>query len=307
MAAGFHDATIKPKNRRVAPRGMAGRGGAGGVWPAALLLTLLLAGCSGGPEVPPGIPVDGKGRALPTLEGTVVDERILPLAGVEVRLLGTDVSTLTGADGRYAIQRPTGQAEAALVTAFKPGFVPRTQQAQLSGRLPSHLDFMLSADGTLVPRVDALSYTGALRCLVGASVAGQAQGVDCAGDRRDDEDVLPPWLWDVNPTPNLAGAVFEVAWQPQTAGADVLRAWLKAPMAGGQGGEVVADATGTSPLRLEVPQAVAQAMPRWTAIRLHVDVAEGDGGAGAATGDQRFGAVASLFYVDPAPPGYLAG
>jgi hypothetical protein len=268
--------------------------------------TLLLAGCSAAPPVPPGIPVDAAGHALPTLEGTVADEAVRPLAGVEVRFLGTGVAATTDEEGHYAIQRPTGRAEATLVTARKAGFVPLTQQAQVSGHRSVRLDFVLSLDATLVPRVDALEHRGTLRCAVGVAVAGQSTGVGCDPDRRDGEDVLPPWLWDIDPTPNLAGAVVEVAWEAQSPGATALHAWLRAPMAGGQGGEFVAEATGPSPLRLKVPREVAAAMPRWTAIRLGVDVAEGDT-PGAASQDQRFGAVASLFYVDPAPAGYTAG
>jgi hypothetical protein len=274
-------------------------------WAVALGI-LLLAGCSAAPPVPPGIPVGASGHALPTLEGTVVDEAIRPLAGAEVRLLGTGVFATSDDGGHYAIQRPTGRAEATLVTARKAGFVPLTQQAQVSGHRSARLDFVLSLDATLVPRVDVLEYRGTLRCAVGVAAAGQSTGVDCDPDRRDAEDKLPPWLWDVNPTPNLAGAVVEVAWEAQSPGAAVLHAWLRAPMAGGQGGEVVAEATGPSPLRLEVPRAVAEAMPRWNAVRLGVDLAEGDT-PGAASQDQRFDAVASLFYVDPAPAGYRVG
>lgn len=267
---------------------------------------IVLAGCSAAPTVPPGIPVDASGHALPTLEGTVVDEAVRPLAGVEVRFLGTEVTAVTDEGGHYAIQRPTGRAEATLVTARKAGFVPLTQQAQVSGHRSAKLDFVLAVDETLVPRLDVLEYRGTLRCTVGVAAAGQSTGVGCDPERRTEEDKLPPWLWDINPTPNLAGAVVEVAWQAQGPGATVLHAWLRAPMAGGQGGEVVADVTGTSPLRLEVPGGVAAAMPRWNAIRLGVDVAEGDT-PGAASEDQRFDAVASLFYVDPAPAGYKVG
>lgn len=295
-----------PKNRPPdGPRMAQGRAG----WrplAALALLPLLLAGCSGRPLVPPGIPVDASGHALPTLEGVVVDEGIHPLAGATVRFLGTGVAATTDGEGHYAIQRPTGRAEATLVTAAMPGFVPKTQQVQVSGRTSAHLDFALEADATLVPHLDLLKYTGTLRCAVGVAGAGQQTGLDCDPDRRDDHDVLPPWLWEIDPTPNLAGAVVEVSWQAQSPAAEVLHATLTAPMAGGRGGEVVADAAGPSPLRLEVPRAVAEAMPRWTAIRLAVDVAEGDT-PGAASQDQRFSAVAALFYVEPAPPGYQVG
>ena len=276
-----------------------------GLIASAAVTAVALAGCSGGPGVPAGIPHGDGGEALPTLHGVVVDEAIRPLPGALVRFLGEDgVGAVTDQDGAYAIHRPTGRAHAVLVSASKPGYLARTQQVQVSGQLSAKLGFMLEADPTLVPRLDILENEGLVRCSAAVAAGGEQWGADCPGDRRDEDDKLPAWMWDINPTPGLAGAVVEVYWEPQTAAASRLHAWLKVPMAGGQGGEVVAEATGTAPLRLEVPQHVAEAMPRWTAIRLHVELAEGDGGTPGAALEQPYTAFASLFYVDPAPPGY---
>ncbi|HUR24533.1 MAG TPA: carboxypeptidase-like regulatory domain-containing protein [Candidatus Thermoplasmatota archaeon] len=270
----------------------------------ALLQAGLLAGCAHNAQAPPGLPLDEHGDSLPTLHGIVVDGAIRPLVGATVVFLGTDVNATTDGEGRYEIRRPTLVAEDVLVSARKDGFLPRTQQSQVSGQRSTRLDFVLGEDPSIVPHVDVLQYRGTLRCDAAVAAAGQSQGAGCDADHRED-DAVPPWLWEINPTPNLAGAVVDVDWEALTPASQTLHAVLRAPMAGGQGGTVVAEATGPSPLRLEVPAAQARTFGRWTAIRLEVDLAEQDGGLpGAAPRDQRFDAYASLFYVDPVPPGY---
>jgi hypothetical protein len=273
-------------------------------WAALVVVGAFLAGCADPGRVAAGIPLDARGDPLPTLQGTVVDEAIRPLAGATVRFLGTDVSALTDDAGHYEIHRATAKAEDILVTASKPGFEPLTHQVQVSGHRSSKADFRLALDGDLVPHQDVLQHSGRLRCAVGLAGAGQTTGLDCEADRRVDDQV-PAWIWEINPTPNLAGAVVEVDWEATTPSTETLRAWLRAPMAGGQGGEVVAEATGKSPLRLELSPAQAQGMGRWTAINLYVDLAEQQGGSPGldATG-QGFDAFASLFYVEPPPAGY---
>lgn len=275
-----------------------------------LLVAMLLAGCSAAPAAPAGLPIDSHGRALPTVQGTVVDSAIRPLEGVRVRILGTDLATTTDAQGHYELRRPTLKPEAALVSASKDGFEPRTGQAQVSGHRSATLDFRLDADDDVVPHVDVLEHRGTLRCSAVVRTAAGSQGANCADDRGDDAAEIPAWMWDVIPTPNLAGAVVEVRWEASSPLSQRAHAWLKAPMAGGQGGETLAETTGESPLRLEVPADVARSFGRWTALRLHVELADPDGtlpvGVGASD-DQPYTAYASLFYVDPAPPGYALG
>jgi hypothetical protein len=262
-----------------------------------------LAGCLGDPAVPAGLPIGEDGDSLPTLHGVVVDGAIRPLSGAEVRFLGTAVNATTDENGLYEIRRPTQHAEEVLVAAFKDGYLTRTQASQVSGSRSTQLDFVLDSDASLIPHVTVLEYEGTLRCDAAVVAAGTAQGVNCDADRRVDDRVAP-WMWEINPTSNLAGAVVEVHWEAMTEFSTALHAWLVAPMAGGQGGTIVADAAGTSPLRLEVSRETAQAMGRWTAIRLQVDLAGQDPQPGAATRDQHFDAYATLFYIDAAPPGY---
>lgn len=272
-----------------------------------VLLVLLLSGCTEGSDAPPGLPLDDRGRVLPTLYGIVVDAAIRPLAGAEVRILGGEAAVRTDEGGRYELHRPTGRAEDVLVTATMQGFLTRTQQSQASAHQSHRLDFVLEADPHVVPHVTILEHGGTMRCTAAVAAVGQGEGVACDADRRVDDRVAP-WMWEINPTPNLAGAVVEVYWDAMSPLSQTLTAWLRAPTAGGEGGDVVAQATGTSPLRLEVPEDQARAMGRWTGIRLHVDLAEQDGGLpGAAPREQRYTAYASLFYVDAAPSGYTLG
>lgn len=270
------------------------------------LAAFLVAGCAAPDGAPAGLPVDEDGDPLPSLHGFVVDAAIRPLQGATVRLLDGEESATTDADGRYELRRPTFAAEDVLVAASLDGFEPRTQQAQVSGLRSNRLDFRLDADADAVPHSVVLEHRGVLRCAVGARVAGQDLGAGCDPDRRDEEDKLPPWMWEVTPRPNVAGAVFEVGWEAMAPTTRSLRAWLVGPTVGGDGGDLVAEASGPSPLRLEVPEDAARAMPRWTSWRLHVALDDADG-AGAGPQEQRYHAVATLFHVDPAPPGYTVG
>lgn len=278
-----------------------------GAW---LALLVVLAGCANPAPVPDGVPTDDAGRPLPTLQGVVVDEAIRPLANATVRLLGTALEARSDDAGHYELTRPTQQAEAVLVAAFRPGYLARTQQTQLSGYTSTTMNFVLSADAALIPHEEVLQRTDALAC--------QARTVLVPGPKPTACDVEPPSqtgeapppanIWVVNPTPGLSGAVFELHWQARTELSRSLHVLLRGPVAGGfsgDTGEVLAEATGTSPLRLEVPEAAARGLPRWTALHLEVGLPDRQGPVPVSWAyDQAYDAYATLFYVDPAPPGY---
>lgn len=269
-----------------------------------LAAIVLLAGCTGPAAVPDGIPQDAGGRALPTVHGVVVDEAIRPVAGAEVRFLGTTVSTTTRDDGTYEIFEPITDAHAVLVTALKPGFIPRTQQVQVSGHQSARLDFGLEPNPSLVPRVEVLQYRGTLGCR--ATVLDRA--VACNTPSLDEP--IPqehPSQWWLNPTPGLAGAVVEVDWDANSPFEESLDTLLFGPVAGGPNGvsgDFRAAAFGPSPLRLEVPEPVARAFPEWIAVVLEVSLPDGSATPVAVSNDQLYTAYATLFYVDPAPADY---
>ena len=272
----------------------------------ALALAAVLAGCSEPAPVPAGIPVGEHGEALPTVHGVVVDEAIRPLAGVRVRLLGSGLEATTDEDGAYEIRRPTLQAEHVLLSAAKAGFITRAQQVQVSGHVSAKLDFRLDADPSVLPHVDVLKRTASLPCAGRLASALGTAGVLCPAEVAPMPAMAPPppWSWLLDTDPGIAGAVVELDWEPATPLAERLHARLVAPVAGGQGGETVDEAEGGSPLRLEVPEDVARAMPRWTTILLEVDLDLSSAAPAGASAEQSFDAFATLFYVDAAPPGY---
>lgn len=287
------------------------RGGRAWGGPVFLLCVLALAGCSGPSLAPAGVPVDAGGKQLPTLEGYVVDAAIRPMEGAVVRLLhDPTLHTTSDADGYYALRRPTFAAEDALVTASAPGHQSRTQQVQLSGHRSTRLDFQLERDPYDVARVEVLQQTDALACQARSELV-PAQPVRCTVNNpiQTGDPPPPPNIWVINPDPGLAGIVVELHWDAKTPMSQALDAALRAPVAGGFSGElgsILAEATGASPLRLELGPEVARGLPRWTAIHVEVRLPDAQATAPASfTDNQPYDAYASLFYVEPAPPGYI--
>lgn len=273
-----------------------------GAWLGLLLLAAALAGCGGPKAAPPGLPVDASGDTLPTLQGVVVDEAIRPLAGARVRFLAEGLEATTDADGRYALRRPTFLAEQVLVTASHEGHKTRTQQVQVSGHVSTTMDFILEVDPPPLPRVEVLHSTGPVRCLARTPLPAPLADAGCEPDRGDGISGPPPWIWPVRPEEALAGMVVQVVWEPTTFGTETLHAWLQAPVAGGQGGQRHAEVTGTGPLRLELSEEVARALPRYNEVWVCVELPPGQVSADV---QQTVESYASMFYVDPAPAGYM--
>jgi hypothetical protein len=271
-----------------------------------LALAIVLAGCGGKAHAPAGIPVDEDGKALPTIQGVVVDDAIRPLAGANVRVLVSGVNATTDEAGHYEILRPTLAAEQTLVTASMAGYKTRTQQVQLSGHTSATLDFRLEADPPPTARVEVFQHTGTVRCDAVTPLPPPADRLGCEADHGDGgENPDPPaWVWTLEPEVALAGAVVQVVWDATTPASTRFHAWLQAPVAGGKGGERIGEVTGASPLRLELPEEAARGMPRWTALWVCVEIAAGDVPVGADV-QQAYEGYASLFYVDAAPPGYV--
>jgi len=246
----------------------------------AVIVAMSVAGCGGRDAVPAGVPVGEDGSALPNLEGFVVDDAIRPMQGVLVRILFSDVNATTDAEGHYAIHRPTFLAEDVLLSAAAPGYQPRTQQVQVSGHRSTRMDFRLEPDPYQSPRIEVLSQTISLGCQATLGL-GPLPGAGCNPPNPFDS-LLPAAqtkVWPIDTTVGLAGAVLEVYWDQQTDLSEQLHVSLRGPVAGccagggtssGSMGEVHADVTGSSPLRLELPEEAARAFPRWTALWLEV-------------------------------------
>lgn len=277
-----------------------------------LALSAALAGCGSQAPVPAGIPVDGQGDPLPTVEGFVVDEAIRPMANASVRILGEDVESRTDDKGHYALLRPTFAAENVLVTARAPGYVPRSAQVQASGQTSSRIDFRLEPDPYQVARQEILQHRGTVACQ--AHVAGHGQPCDpprvSLTSGIEWADLTSTWMLETSM--GLAGAVLQVHWDAETPLTERLTVRLRGPVVGcceqqqvRHDDPVLAEVTATSPVRLEVPEAAARGFPSWSALWLEIDVPEAHASVPAAFARQQsYDAYASLFYVDPAPPGY---
>jgi hypothetical protein len=263
-----------------------------------LLLALALAGCGGGAEVPVGIPVDDEGKALPTLQGVVVDEAIRPLAGAFVRLLGSDLNATTDAEGHYELRRPTLVAEQVLVTASLAGYRTQAQQTQVSGYTSHTLDFILQLDPPPVARVEVLQATSTVTCYATTPLPPPADAMECelGGNKA-------AWAWNVLPDRAWSGTIVEVHWDATSAFADNAHGWIQGPEFEGHPGPVLVEATGASPLRFELTQEQARAVPRNSAIQIALQPVATSGAVGLAV-NQVYETYASMFYVDPAPPGY---
>lgn len=278
----------------------------------ALALALALAGCGGKDPVPAGIPTDEQGDPLPTVQGFVVDEAIRPMAGVRVLVLQEGVEAVTDDAGHYAIDRPTFAAEQVILSAVAAGYVPQSHVVQASGQTSARVDFRLTPDPHQLPHTEVLQHRGMLTCQLRA--AGQGQACDPPTLSLDEGVEMPQLrsLWVLDTAIGLAGAVVQVHWDAESALAKQLTVRLRGPVVGCCENQalryddpVLDEATGASPIRLEVGEAAARAFPSWSALWLEVDVpaSQGPVPAGFAR-EQAFDAYATLFYVDPAPPGY---
>lgn len=278
----------------------------------ALALALALAGCGGKDAVPAGLPTDEQGDPLPTVEGFVVDEAIRPMAGVRVLILQEGVEAVTDESGHYAIDRPTFAAEHVILSAVAAGYVPQSHMVQASGQTSARVDFRLTPDQHQIPHVEVLQHRGMLTCQVRA--AGQGQFCDPPSFSFNEGVEVPELrsLWVMDTTIDLAGAVVQVHWDAESPLAEQLTVRLRGPVVGCCENQslryddpVLDEATGASPVRLEVDEAAARAFPSWSALWLEVDVPESQGPVPAAFArEQSFDAYATLFYVDPAPAGY---
>lgn len=275
----------------------------------AVVLVLAVAGCAKPPPVPEGIPVGSGGEALPTVQGTVVDSAIKPIAGVRVYFLGTDVNTTTAEDGTYAIYRPTALRENVMVTAWKQGFSAQTHMIAVSGHSSAVLHFRLEAAPYQEAYSTVLQFRGTLGCIVAVSGAGQQQRASCDAQLNPPEGP-PANTGDFYLEPNFAGAVVQVVWEAESDMTRHLHAWIEGPAVGGQGGPLLVEATGPSQIRLEIDYTTArEKFGDWSGFRVVTQLPDAPPGGpvpgvGASVG-QTFDVYATVFYKDPAPAGYV--
>ncbi|HUR61141.1 MAG TPA: carboxypeptidase-like regulatory domain-containing protein [Candidatus Thermoplasmatota archaeon] len=275
------------------------------VRPAALALAFLLvagAGCSGtsgggGKEGPAG----------PPLQGYVFDQAVRPVVGATVSVQGANVANgtvKTGTDGHYAFpQLPLD--ERLVVTIQAAGLRAVSKQVSVTSGNSTFLNFTLEPLPTAKPYTEAQGFNGFLACETATTSGGQTQRTDCSNPQDPNKR---EWTLAINP--GVQSIVFETAWEPFTPGSAVLHMTVHTT----SGTPVLlAEVEGPSILRAIVSQEKCQkefaqggqVKVVWSA---GTDSEQLEAGIAAATAVQQdFKAVATSFFVDPAPPDYSSG
>ena len=270
------------------------------------VLALTLAGCSGGKDEADGATPQGGDEAMPMLHGYVFDPAIRPLEGVTVKVLDTNASVVTDAEGFFGFEDlPIEQF--LVIVATIDGFVPGSKQVTLTAEAPVRLNFTLEPVPVRTPYMQVDKHDLVVECQIGTAANGQNNSIACGPGASESED-----HWDIAVAPELAGAVIEVYWEPTTDAASSIGARLET-LELGQLNLILSEVVGTSPLRLTVPQLAAE---RYYAagglMRLTVFAApnadETEAGVGASVlVEQAITAYSSLFYVAPPDPSYTIG
>lgn len=267
----------------------------------AAVLAIALAGCgddTGGAGPPP----QSGGGLLPMLHGYVFDPAVRPLAGVTVKVLDTNSTVATDANGFFGFDGlPTEQF--LVIVASLPGFVSGSKQVTLTAEGPVRLNFTLDPVPVEVPYHSVEKHEMLVECQLGVVVNDQNETFGCGSGARNTD------TWEIAVAERLSGAVIEVYWEPTTMAAESMGARLET-LELGQLNLVLSEVVGTSPLRLSVPQATAERYyVSGGLMRLTVYAApnadENEAGIGASLlAEQAITAYSSLFYVAPPDPAY---
>jgi hypothetical protein len=273
--------------------------------PLFLLVSLAFAGCSQG-EGADKKEAEGPGAAgpgdAPPLHGYVFDPAVTPMAGATVRVLENNATAVTDEDGFYGfVGLPTDQF-LVLVVSLE-GYQSQSRQVTLPQGADVVLNFTLAPIPVQQPYAVALTNMDLfLACQATTEVSEDNQTYDCSGGQGTTRD-----RWDFEIDPKLAGAVIEIFWEPAQPGAESLAARLET-LELGQLNVVLAEAVGTSPLRLPIAQVAAEryyiggGIAKLT-VWAQPDSDANEAGIGAAFAVQQDMQVyACLFYVAPPDP-----
>jgi hypothetical protein len=266
------------------------------------VLALALAGCSGGKGDGGNDPSPSGAGSLPMLHGYVFDPAIRPLAGVTVKVLDTNATTVTDEEGFFGFDALPAEQFLVIVASLE-GFVSGSKQVTLTLEAPVRLNFTLEPKPVQVARMTTAKQDMLVECQVGFAANDDNNTYGCGTGTQDIDS------WDIGVEANLAGAVIEVFWTPRTSASESIGARLET-LELGQLNLVLSEVVGTSPLRLSVPQVTAERY--YTSgglMRLTVYAApnadENEAGVGASVLiEQSLTAFASLFYVVPPDPAY---
>lgn len=260
---------------------------------AAVLLTASLAGCAKDEE-PVAVQEVVPGR----IAGTVTDVALLPLAGAQVSVEGTNLTATTDAAGGFGFELPPGDyVVLASLAEHKPGAL---RASVVSAGIAS-LAFSLEPIPRIVPRVDVAEGSGFVACAMMLDNAGTRTDVACG---ENDPNARTSLEFGLSRTVGFEGVVVELVWEPATAG-DALS--LVVSKAGEEPVEL-ARAEGSGRVAITLPPRLVEGVDA-----LRVDV----GSAGGLTDDeatvdaglalqQGFSIYVSQFYNQQPAAGYTA-
>ena len=173
----------------------------------AVILVLLAAasasGCLGGKKEPTGPPT-GTGPGLGRIEGRVLEEGGLPMAGAQVRIFLQNLQSTADAGGAYQIRDvPAGPAR---VVASGPDHASATRDLEIRAGVAHLVDFVLKPLTTPQPYNRTLTLPGKLTCQ-------GVQGLSCA-DAAPGEQSLHHFAVDTG----IEAILIELDWDPSLPG-----------------------------------------------------------------------------------------
>lgn len=260
---------------------------------AVLATAVLLAGC--GAKAP--APAQTSAGLTPPLQGWVFDSALHPLKDAQVRVLDGNQSAVTDAGGHFELTGVPHDEPMVLVASLAQ-FQSASKQVSVPEGSTLRVNFTLVPIPTKVGKLDVLKFKGFLACQ--AATGPLNQTMDCSNGTQKD-------IWQLAADIDLEGAVLEVHWTATTPLAERMHARLVTTDLG-KLNVVLGEATGTTPLRIEVPRDVAMKYyGSGGLMKLYVNLVPSSSGGSAvgASVQQDFTAYASLFYNEPAPTGYV--
>jgi hypothetical protein len=134
-----------------------------GAWTCALRATfllvamILLAGCAGGQKAAPA-QATSQTIALGSIEGRVLDDEQVPVAGVGVQLVEAGMNATSGPDGRFRFEAVVVGTHTMQVRA--PGFEPHREKVEVAMDQTATATLVLKPVASVVPFIEMLPYEG---------------------------------------------------------------------------------------------------------------------------------------------------
>lgn len=233
------------------------------------------------------------------LSGTVTDVALVPLAGVNVTVDGTNESALTDAAGAFRFVLEPGEH---VLVATLEGYVNAAARANVVAAQDVSLNLTLSPVPKETPRVESQEGKGLIACAL--FVEGQPESA-CPSQ---DANAKPSVDFEVADASGLVGVVLELDWEPGAKTSERLA--LAVDLVAGESVTPLARTEGAAPVSVTLPARVLDGkVVSGTTLRVTASPAgsltddEAGVDAGAAL-QQAFTAYASFFYHEAPPAGF---